>query len=280
MPEVVISEHTGFAHLTDLPCISLQYGAATAVISLYGAQLLSYKPSAEREVLWLSPKAGWHNGQAIRGGIPICWPWFGPASAPFNPDNNVLPNHGLVRNRLWQLAQQHSSPNGASVCLQLELNDVPHYRGTVLVKLVVNLSDSLSVQLSCNSPMPQQGALHSYFNIGDIGSVLIRPLPAQYLDKVSAKTVAEPQLSTGVCTEVDRIYSDSAAQLRLDAQTGAVAIHQAGHDATIVWNPWQEKSSRTPDLTPDCYQHFVCVESARLHTDSATLSLQQQLKAV
>ncbi len=275
-----ITLHTGFAHLTDLPCISLRYGNATAVISLYGAQLLSYQPSPEHEVLWLSPKASWHNGNAIRGGVPICWPWFGPATKAFNPDNIALPNHGLVRNRLWQLVSKQVSSNGVSVNLQLELNDLPHCSGTARLLLSVTLTDSLSLTLSCNSKIAQQAALHSYFKVGTIDSAVVRPLPGVYQDKLSNSMVNDAETALKINAEVDRIYPQSASQLRLDSAVGAVSINQAGHDATVVWNPWQHKSSNMTDMPAEGYQQFVCVETARLTTDANALSVSQQLKLI
>ncbi|MEO3878878.1 D-hexose-6-phosphate mutarotase [Rheinheimera fenheensis] len=271
---------TGFAHLTDLPCISLRHGNATAVISLYGAQLLSYQPSPEHEVLWLSPKASWHNGNAIRGGVPICWPWFGPVTAAFNPDNIALPNHGLVRNRLWQLVSQQISSNGVSVNLQLELNDLPHHSGTVRLMLSVTLNDSLSLSLSCNSQIAQQAALHSYFKVGTVDSAVVRPLPGVYQDKVSNSLVNDAETALKINAEVDRIYPQSANQLRLDSALSALSINQAGHDATVVWNPWQAKSSKMSDMPAEGYRQFVCVETARLTTDASALSVCQQLKLI
>ena len=275
-----IKLHTGFAHLTDLPCISLWHGNATAVISLYGAQLLSYQPSPEREVLWLSPKASWHDGNAIRGGVPICWPWFGPVTAAFNPGNIALPNHGLVRNRLWQLVSQQVSSNGVSVNLQVELNDLPHHSGTARLLLSLTLNDSLSMQLSCASKMAQQAALHSYFKVGTIDSVAVRPLPGVYQDKVSNSLVNDAETALKINAEVDRIYPQSANQLRLDSALGALSINQAGHDATVVWNPWQAKSSKMSDMPAEGYRQFVCVETARLATDASALSVCQQLKLI
>ena len=115
-----ISTQTGFAHLTDLPCLKLVCGEASAVISLYGAQLLSYQPAPGRELLWLSPKAVWQQQQAIRGGVPVCWPWFGPAGKPFNTSAAKLPNHGLVRNRLWRQVQAKPSTQQALVTLSIK----------------------------------------------------------------------------------------------------------------------------------------------------------------
>ncbi len=275
-----INQQTGFGHLTDLPCIKLQYGTASAVVSLYGAQLLSYQPQPGKELLWLSPKAQWHNNAAIRGGVPVCWPWFGPASAVFNQQNITLPNHGLVRNQLWQLSRQQSSAAGVSLTLTITVNDFPHYQGCATLQLCLTLNDSLTIALSCNTVMPQQAALHSYFAIGDINSVLVRPLPAVYYDKVTDKTLDDRRCSTEIDKETDRVYRHSANQLRLDCSNYQLALTQAGHDATIVWNPWQDKCEAMADLESRSYRQFVCVETGRLNTNAQVLTLSQQLNMV
>lgn len=278
MTETAISLQTGFAHLMDLPCIELQYDQARAVISLYGAQVLSYQPQPEKEVLWLSPKAQWQNNAAIRGGVPVCWPWFGAAAPEFNPDNVSLPNHGLVRNKLWRLIQQQETAGGASITLQVQAADLPHCQGIATLQLSLILNDKLTITLSCNRPMPQQAALHSYFAIGDISSVLIRPLPGVYQDKVSGKQVSDLRCSTDINAETDRIYPQTANQLRLDCRDHKLALAQSGHDASVVWNPWQDRSSKIADLLNNSYNEFVCVESARLDTGSKALTLSQQIQ--
>ena len=278
MQHTAISQQTGFAHLTDLPCIKLQYGTASAVISLYGAQVLSYQHAPGKEVLWLSPKAQWHNKAAIRGGVPVCWPWFGPAANEFNPKNTALANHGVVRNQLWQPGHQQCSAAGVSVTLHINVDSLPHQQAGAVLQLCLTLNDSLSITLSCNSVMPQQAALHSYFAVSDISSVLIRPLPESYYDKVNDTLVGDSRCSTTITAETDRIYRQSARLLRLDNADYGLSICQAGHDATVVWNPWQEKSSAMPDLDSNSYHQFVCVETARLNTSNQTLTLSQQLK--
>ena len=277
MVETAISQQTGFGHLTDLPCIKLQYGSASAVISLYGAQVLSYQPAAEKEVLWLSPKAQWHNQQAIRGGVPVCWPWFGAAAAVFNPQHSALANHGVVRNRIWQLGRQHCSAAGVSLTLTITVDDLPHYQGSATLQLCLTLNDSLTIALNCNSVMPQQAALHSYFAVDDIDSVLVRPLPEHYFDKVTDQEHRDRRCSTAISDETDRIYQHSANQLRLDCGQQQLALSQSGHDATVVWNPWLQKSMAISDLPDHSYRQFVCVESARLGLDSQTLTLSQQI---
>jgi glucose-6-phosphate 1-epimerase len=280
MQQTAISQQTGFAHLTDLPCIKLQYGAASAVISLYGGQVLSYQAVPGKELLWLSPKATWHNQAAIRGGVPVCWPWFGKAGVEYNPENIALANHGVVRNQLWQLSHQHSSVAGVSVTLQINIDRLPHQQAGAMLQLCLTLNDSLTISLSCNTVMPQQAALHSYFAITDIDSVLIRPLPGQYYDKLKEAQVADSRCSTNISAETDRIYHQSARQMRLDSAEQALSIHQAGHDATVVWNPWQEKSSNFSDLENTSYRQFVCVETARLNSSSRALTVSQQLKII
>lgn len=278
MLQTSISQQTGFAHLSDLPCLKLQYGTASAVISLYGAQVLSYQPTAENEVLWLSPKAQWHNQQAIRGGVPLCWPWFGPASATFNPQNISLPNHGLVRNKMWQVSSQQSSADSVSVTLTLTVQDLPHVQGSTRLQLSVTLNDSLTLTLSCDSVMPQQAALHSYFTVNNLDSALVRPLPSSYQDKVNDTFVDDSSCAATFKAETDRIYHQSAAQLWLEQAEQLLSLSQRGHDATVVWNPWQEKSSKMSDLQLDSYQQFVCVETANLSIDNQALTLSQQLK--
>ena len=91
MLQTSISQQTGFGHLTDLPCIKLQYGNASAVVSLYGGQVLSYQPTPGHELLWLSPLASWHNQTPIRGGVPVCWPWFGRFGWPGRFSGALVP---------------------------------------------------------------------------------------------------------------------------------------------------------------------------------------------
>jgi glucose-6-phosphate 1-epimerase len=280
MQQTAISSQTGFAHLTDLPCIKLHYGTASAVISLYGAQLLSYQPAPGKELLWLSPKAQWHNQSAIRGGVPVCWPWFGPAGAVFNPTQDALPNHGVVRNRLWQLIQQHTGATAASVTLMTELDKLPYYSGSVKLQLCLTLTDSLSIALSCSSPIPQQAALHSYFATADIAKVAVRPLPHNYYDKVSDSSQHSSNNIAQINSETDRIYQHSGAQLRVDSDNLQLALTQSGHDATVVWNPWQAKSAAIADLAADSYRQFICVETARLDSAGNALALSQQIKAL
>ncbi|HSG50592.1 MAG TPA: D-hexose-6-phosphate mutarotase, partial [Rheinheimera sp.] len=267
MTESQISIHTGFAHLHDLPCLVLRWGKATAVVSLYGAQVLSYRPENSPDLLWLSPLANWHNGSAIRGGIPICWPWFGPAEKRLMSNAGTLPNHGLVRNRMWQLTEQSCDETKVSITLSLTLSDLPQTTSKVTVNLTVTLSAQLAIKLYCDNALLQQAALHSYFAINDISRTKVHPLPPVYQDKLLNALVDAQQTETGFSAETDRIYADTADKLNISTPKASITLKQDGHDATVVWNPWIEKSQKTADLTDDSYQSFVCVETAKLQLD-------------
>ncbi|MCS4307885.1 glucose-6-phosphate 1-epimerase [Rheinheimera pacifica] len=279
MLNTAINPQTGFGHLTDLPCIALQFGEASAVVSLYGAQVLSYQPQPGKDVLWLSPLAQWHDQMPIRGGVPVCWPWFGPVDTRLNPQQQSLANHGVVRTQLWQLTGQNISASGVSVTLTIKVAALPYYPEETTLQLQLTLSDSLTISLTCNAAITQQAALHSYFSVANIGQTQVQPLPLQYQDKVTASNQNSNTPVATVNAEVDRIYAQPAAILQLDTGTQHLELGQSGQDATIVWNPWQDKSRSTKDLADDSYLQFICVETARLQLqDAAPLQLTQQIK--
>lgn len=277
-----ISILTGFAHLTDLPCYQLEYGHATAVISVYGAHVMSYRPQPDQEILWVSPLAGWQDGAAIRGGVPVCWPWFGPVAACFNPEDKKLPNHGLVRNRLWQFHAQQIADDSVSISLSIHVDDLPHSEASAELYLTLTLTaHQLHINLQCNQPLLQQAALHSYFNIRNIHQTSVTPLPATCTDKVLNGQLLQnlaPKLH--FTSETDRVYHRPATELSVHSSGHQLRLQQQGHDSAIVWNPWQERSSQLADIPDDGYLEFVCVETARLSIEKAApLNLTQSISA-
>lgn len=284
----MITEQIGFAHLSDLPCWQLRFGDACAVISSYGAQVLSYQPKPEQEVLWLSPLSSWHQQQAIRGGIPICWPWFGPADANILPDATTLPNHGLVRNRLWQLHHKAELESATQLTLKVTLDTLPHVASPVTLYLQLTLSNTLTIELRCDAPITQQAALHSYFAIAPliastVGSETIQQIQIQglsqsYVDKVSGQPTQQANDHAHIDSETDRVYRQPAAEMKLIGDKHPLTLNQAGQDHAVLWNPWQQKSQAMPDMPDDGYQHFICLETARLHWQPMPLLLKQQIR--
>lgn len=280
MTSNAITQQSGFAHLKDLPCYLLTCGQATAVISSYGAHLLSYKPKAEVEVIYLSPEAVWQNNTPIRGGVPVCWPWFGPVATEFNPAAQKLPNHGVVRTELWQLVKQSVTEQAVSIELRIETTALPYSNAPSYVSLSLRLTEA-ALTLTLNSDQGlQQAALHSYFTVDSVHQVSVSSLSGDYLDKVKAgERFVQQQPELKFTAEVDRVYLDTAGELTLQQQQSAVLITQQGHDASVLWNPWTEKAAALKDLPDLGYLDFVCVETARLSLiNTAPLQLVQQIR--
>lgn len=274
-----ISQQSGFAHLADLPCYVLHCGQATAVISSYGAHVLSYQPQAEVEVIYLSPDSVWQNNNPIRGGVPVCWPWFGPAAAEFNSAAQKLPNHGLVRTELWQVVQQSIRQTSVSIELRIETT-LPYSNAPTYLSLALTLTeDSLTMTLNSDKGL-QQAALHSYFTVDSVHKVSVSSLTGCYLDKVQAgQRFDQHQPELKFTAEVDRVYLDTAGELTLKQAKNSVQLTQQGHDASVLWNPWSEKAAALKDLPDSGYLDFVCVETARLSlTNTAPLQLVQQIR--
>lgn len=280
MTSNAITQHSGFAHLTDLPCYQLRCGQATAIISSYGAHLLSYKPNAEVEVIYLSPDAVWQNNTPIRGGVPVCWPWFGPAAAEFNPAAEKLPNHGVVRTEFWNLVQQSVTEEAVSIELRIESKTLAYSNAPSYLSLTLELTEAaLTLKLNSDQGL-QQAALHSYFTVDSVHQVAVSSLSGDYLDKVKAGghfVQQQPELKFSA--EVDRVYLDTASKLTLTQQKNEVQITQLGHDASVLWNPWTEKAAALKDLPDAGYLDFICIETARLSlAHTKPLQLVQQIR--
>ncbi len=255
---------SGEAGLTFLEVISSQ---ATALIALQGAQLLHWEPVGEDPVIWLSPEARYTRGASIRGGVPICWPWFGP-----HPSQSSYPAHGFARTLPWEVTETRLLDDGRiGIRLQLPTHAMrddlwPH---ACRVTLSITLGEHLEMELlTLNTgahEFPLSEALHTYFRISDIGAVQVTGLEAcEYLDKVNAMERRRQQGVIDFHGETDRIYMHTTAECCIqDPGLGrTIRIRKQGSQSTVVWNPWSEKAERMGDLGADGYRHMLCVESA------------------
>ncbi len=268
---------------------------AQASICLQGAQLLHWQPRTQAlAVLWLSESARYLAGKAVRGGIPVCWPWFGaaPAAAP-----QGAPAHGFARTQPWRLAATAALPDGRTwLRLVLEQSAATHawWSQSFSLALEITVGTTLTLRLVTGNtgtlPLVITEALHSYFRVGDITRIGVCGLDqAPYFDAVlGQEQAAETGTVMRFAGEVDRIYDrvdgrvdqgekDGAAHCRIDDPVLGRRIHitQQGSASTVVWNPWQAKAERLGDLGPaqpphpdatSAWQHtgwqqMVCVES-------------------
>ncbi len=250
------------------PIIEINNGQAKAAISVYAGHILAFQPTDEPVgLLFLSEQTAYQSGKAIRGGIPICWPWFGA-----DPDNQGRPNHGFVRNRRWQVFSTAMQSDGSTkvVLGMVDTDDTqamwPH---SFNLTIEITVSNTLKVELvtrnTGDQPFTITQALHSYFTVGDISQTKVIGLAGtSYLDKVAGYV---PKTQTGditIAAEVDRIYQNVSPSLTIDdrALSRQIQMTSIGSNTAIVWNPWAENSAKMADLKDDDYQRFICVETA------------------
>ncbi len=257
----------------EFPFISIKNKSATAIISLYAAQVLSFKPTSETEdLLFLSKKTFYENGRAMRGGIPICWPWFGP-----NQSGIDLPDHGFVRNSLWTVVKTTAvSETETLVKLRFKYNPhrTDHWPETFILELDISVGKSLTLNLSTHNTGRKAlyitQALHAYFYIGDIHKITILGLEkTDYLDKLDNGQQKYQSSTVTIPFEVDRIYKDVKRELTItDPVFNRTILVTSNHYKTaIVWNPWRDVSAHIADLEPDDYKRFVCLEAGNVTSD-------------
>jgi glucose-6-phosphate 1-epimerase len=256
-----------------LVMIEIDNHIANASISTYGGQVLAFCPANQtNNVLFVSKQAYFQTGKAIRGGIPICWPWFGP-----DPDN-IGPAHGLVRTRQWHVLNTTVLSDGAiEVVLGINDNDAtqtiwPH---NFELSIVITISQSLTVELITKNTGARSfnltQALHTYFNVGDSQQITIVGLDnTTYVDKTNAGKQNHQQGPVIISQQVDRIYASTNADLVLKDPVlqRNINIHSENHSSVIVWNPWETKAAFMSDLDDNEYKTMVCVETANAENNA------------
>lgn len=240
-----------------------------AAIALQGGHVMSWQPKSQAEpVVWLSRFAKFAPGKSIRGGVPVCWPWFGPHSA-----DPGLPAHGFARTVPWEVTATRELHNGASeIALALVETDRtramwPHRAGvSVLVTVGATLEIALITQNRGEHDLVIGEALHIYFQVGDIADIRIRGLEGcEYLDKAGGGSVRRRQDGPVVFSaETDRIYLNTESECVIEDTRlqRRIRVAKSGSRSTVVWNPWTEKADKMGDFGPDGWRRMVCVESA------------------
>ncbi|MEN9520982.1 MAG: hypothetical protein RLZZ381_3570, partial [Cyanobacteriota bacterium] len=241
---------------------------AEATISVYAGQVLSFKPVGQTEdMMFVSSQAYYQTGKAIKGGTPICWPWFGP-----DPENQGRASHGFARDRFWQVRDVVSNQNGATQ-VTMGLVDIPETRAiwnySFDLSIVITVGKILTINLVTRNTGSESffitQALHTYFKIGDLNQVRVLGLENKvYLDKVDR---GQQKTQSGVVTfsgECDRIYLDVPPQLTIEdrALNRQIKVTANNSKTAIVWNPGVDISAKMADLGDRDYEHFVCVETA------------------
>jgi glucose-6-phosphate 1-epimerase len=237
---------------------------ASAQISLLGAHVLSYKPKSDNlDRLWLSDAANLDGQHAIRGGVPICWPWFSNSHGQSDID---LPAHGYVRKQLWKITQCTDNEQGTEITLKPGTAQGKGFRGDAQLELKLLIGKTLCMQLITTNIGTKTfnftAALHTYLAIGDINKVQLLGLSGNYLDKTrqgGSYPTPEPYVFT---QETDRIHLCTVEKLQVNHELVSTAVSSTGHDSWVIWNPWQDNSINMVDMTDTGYLDMLCVETA------------------
>jgi glucose-6-phosphate 1-epimerase len=257
-----------------LPVAEVSTAACRARIALRGAQVLAWRPAGEAEVLFLSPLPPDSAGRAMRGGIPVCWPWFAA-----HPADASQPFHGYVRTAVWSLVAA-ADDGAAGVRLRFERRWQANDAAAADVALTIVAGRSLTLELAttnrADGALALTQALHTYLAVGDISEVAVLGLAgAAYIDKVAGnarrREVAEEVAVSG---EVDRIYLGPGGARLVDRRLGrSIGIASAGTSrSTVVWSPGPERALAFPDLPGDCFRRFLCIETANAGDDVVTVA--------
>lgn len=252
--------------------IAVQNTSATAKIALQGAHLFHYCKTNQEPLLWLSDISYYEQGKAIRGGIPICWPWFG-----FHKDK-TLPQHGFARTSMWEFVGS-SEPDAktSSVSFRLQHSDetLKMWNHRFDLELKITISDSLKLELKTTNLDDKEftitQALHTYFAVSDISKVSVSGLDKKpYLDALTLKQ----EIQNGdifFSSEVDRVYQEVDGELILRDKNREISIMNSCSYSVVVWNPWVEKTKKMSAMREDAYKNMLCIESSNAYDDAVVI---------
>jgi glucose-6-phosphate 1-epimerase len=245
--------------IDELPVLVIDHPKVRAAITLQGAHLLAYQPQNEQPILWMSSESAFKTGVAIRGGVPICWPWFGPAGQP---------SHGFARILPWELTSHQENEQGVELILTLKQNaetlELWPHDFTLTARF--ELGTECHIELESNGDFETTSALHAYFNIGDINNVKVSGLGKNYIDKVDGGKTAQQQGPLAFKGQTDRIYTaPEATSLIIDSALDRTLVIEHHFNSDVVaWNPGAELSASMKDMADDSYKTMVCVETANV----------------
>jgi glucose-6-phosphate 1-epimerase len=262
----VDTRHTEQIEAHGLKALRLRASGSEALVYLHGAHVASFRTAEHGELLWVSEKALYAPGKAIRGGVPICFPWFGAHGT-----EPRFPAHGFARTSEFQL--EGSELRGNDVVAELSLTSstattslFPHaFKARLRISVGRELGLAFEVENTGDTEFDYEVALHTYLGVSDVRQVSLQGLGgASYDDKVTgARGVLQGDAPLTFGGETDRVYDSGSRVTLLDpVRRRRVLIDKTSSKTTVVWNPWIEKAARMADFGDDEWQSMLCVEAA------------------
>ncbi|BBN60653.1 D-hexose-6-phosphate mutarotase [Hydrogenovibrio marinus] len=272
------AEGVSFSMQDHLMMIEIDNPFATAKITTHGASLLSYVPkqgaSAGKDLIWVSESAVYDGKKPVRGGVPICWPWFGKS------DEEGLPAHGFVRNRVWHLEKVHTYESGVTEILLVCDSDAdshalwPH---AFHLSLRIEIGEKLSMALTTHNlncyDLSITEALHTYFTVANPQGIKIEGLEGStLLDKLTYADAVQQQGVVVVEPPMDNVYLNQSGKVSFEdvGLNRRIVIEKDSSLSSVVWNPGPEGVKAFGDMSDDAWQTMLCVESGNV-LDNAVL---------
>jgi glucose-6-phosphate 1-epimerase len=268
---ITLNQGSGEARFEGL---NISHAHCQAKVSLYGGQVLSFKPKGHKDVLWLSEKVNYQQGKAIRGGIPLCWPWFGANNKQNqylaeNPNTSInAVNHGFARQLTWQIARIEADESGVTLILVLSgEKQHPLWSNAYTLRQTLffgkNLKQTLAMSNLSKDDAQYSAALHSYFTVSNPSNVSIDALTGlPYRDKLTGNSSIQ-QESVSCVGEIDREYHSSEKMTLTDhTWQRRIDIISSNCQQWVLWNPGTELANTMADIHPRGEQEYVCLEAA------------------
>ncbi|HOT13707.1 MAG TPA: D-hexose-6-phosphate mutarotase [Bacteroidales bacterium] len=250
---------------------------AACEVSLYGAQVLSFEPHGEPDIIWLSKKSHYDKGKAIRGGIPVCFPWFGP-----HAEEKTYPQHGFARLIDWQVENVNNNPDGTTyIALYLCQNDFTktYWPYDFEARVIITVGEQLKVELKVTNTGTEEfsytDALHTYFHVSNIEDICVEGL-------MNAKFYNGPGATQLEAQNVEQLTITKEENRRYIGHSGAcsfidngynrkITIEKTGSNTTVLWNPWADTIKTMGDMPSDGYKNMLCIEPANAFNDIIAL---------
>jgi len=245
---------------SGLPLLVVETALCSAVISLQGAHLLEFKTTEGDPLLWLSPNCNFTPGNALRGGVPVCLPWFGR-----NPNVSKELKHGYARNNFWQLGDAHLLPNGSAELEFLLLSDANElFPYDFSAELRMTLGASAKIELTINNTdiedMDCSWALHNYYRVESIENVRVEGLsPRPYLDNLEDLHEKYQTEAVTYLTAVDRVFPNVENNIHIIGSPNIVINHH-NCPSVVTWNPGADMARQMTDIGAGQEEFFICVE--------------------
>ena len=248
---------------------------STAEIYPHGAHVTGFQKNGEPPLLFMSAKSWFAPGKPLRGGVPICFPWFG--------NREGEPGHGFARIAQWGLVKTSVAPDGA-VTLRFALPAIPGREAwkNLRTEFVVTVADMLTMELlaandSCDETLEIENCLHTYFHVGDIGAVSLTGLQGAPFNDFAAGDTGTRKVENDavlrIATETNRVYPDNTAtvEIRDENLKRTIRVEKINSHSTVVWNPWT--TQKLPDdFDPAEHRNMVCVESGNVKQNKILLA--------